>query len=114
MTIDRRNWMKHAATLAGASAAGAALAAAGCGSGTAASAPAEDKKAAGLITTPDNAIVATKAGKVRGFVRDGVFVFKGVPYGDTTAGENRFMPPKPVKPWTDVRATLAWGPVSPH
>jgi para-nitrobenzyl esterase len=24
------------------------------------------------------------------------------------------MPPKPVKPWTDVRPTLAWGPVSPH
>jgi para-nitrobenzyl esterase len=111
---DRRNWLKHAATLAGASAAGAALAAAGCGSGTSASAPAEDTKADGLITTPDNAIVATKAGKVRGFVRDGVFVFKGIPYGDTTAGENRFMPPKPVKPWTDVRATLAWGPVSPH
>ena len=66
------------------------------------------------VATPDNAIVATTAGKIRGFTRNGVFIFKGIPYGDTTAGENRFLPPKPVKPWTDVRPTLAWGPVSPH
>ena len=116
--IDRRNWMKHAATLAGASAAGAALAAAGCAPSAPAPAPspapADTTKTAGAISTPDTAVVATRAGKIRGFVRNGVNVFKGVPYGDTTAGENRFMPPQPVKPWTDVRATLAWGPVSPH
>jgi para-nitrobenzyl esterase len=51
---------------------------------------------------------------VRGCSRDGVFIFKGIPYGDTTAGANRFLPPRPMKPWTDVRPALAWGPVSPH
>ncbi len=56
----------------------------------------------------------TQAGRVRGFVRNGVSVFKGIPYGDTTAGANRFLPPQPVTPWTDVRPALAWGPVSPH
>jgi para-nitrobenzyl esterase len=66
------------------------------------------------VSTPDNAVASTAAGKVRGFTRNGVFIFKGIPYGDTTAGENRFRPPKPVKPWTDVRPALAWGPVSPH
>jgi para-nitrobenzyl esterase len=67
-----------------------------------------------VVDTPQNAVVETKAGKVRGFTRNGVFVFKGIPYGDTTAGANRFMAPKPVPSWTGVRPALAWGPVSPH
>ena len=109
--------MKQAASLAGA---GAALAATGCAADTpapptpTATPPRADSAARGAVGTPDNAIVATTAGKVRGFTRNGVFVFKGIPYGDTTAGENRFLPPKPVKPWTDVRPTVAWGPVAPH
>lgn len=109
--VDRRNWMKQAATLAGAS---AALAVAGCTR----TEPAAPEPAAPVgpaeVATPDAAVVATTAGRIRGFTRNGVFVFKGVPYGDTTAGANRFLPPKPVQPWTDVRPTVAWGPVSPH
>jgi len=122
--LGRRDWMKRAVVMAAAPV-GGAIVSAGCTSGAtpspekAAGAPASPDTAAapvtaGSITTPDNAVVSTNAGKVRGFVRNGVFVFKGIPYGDTTAGENRFQPPKPVKPWTDVRAALAWGPVSPH
>jgi para-nitrobenzyl esterase len=100
--------------------AGAAIASAGCtaqapaSTNGAANAPASRAVAAGSVATPDRAIVATSAGKVRGFTRNGVFIFKGIPYGDTTAGENRFLAPKPPKPWTDVRPALAWGPVSPH
>jgi para-nitrobenzyl esterase len=106
--------MKRAAVFAAAPA-GAALASAGCA--PEAAAPATDKSATshGLsVATRDNAIVTTTAGKIRGFTRNGVFVFKGIPYAGTTAGENRFLPPRPIKPWTDVRATLAWGPVSPQ
>jgi para-nitrobenzyl esterase len=114
--VDRRRWLQQAATLAGGSAAAAALASAGCAGQP--PVPTETKTGtaatAGAIETPDGAIVETHAGKIRGFTRNGVYVFKGVPYGDTTAGENRFKPPKAVKPWTDVRPTLAWGPVSPH
>jgi para-nitrobenzyl esterase len=112
--IGRRDWMKRAA-IAAAAPAGAALVSVGCESETvpathdAAAAPASMS-----VATPDNAVVTTTAGKVRGFTRNGVFIFKGIPYGDTTGGGNRFMPPKPVKPWTDVRPALAWGPVSPH
>jgi len=69
---------------------------------------------AGTVGTPDAAVVATTSGLIRGFTRNGVFVFKGVPYGDTTSGVNRFLPPKPVQPWSGVRPTLAWGPVSPQ
>jgi para-nitrobenzyl esterase len=47
--------------------------------------------------------VATTAGRVRGLVRDRVHQFYGVPYGASTAGANRFMPPLKPASWTGVR-----------
>jgi para-nitrobenzyl esterase len=43
----------------------------------------------GNCSTPRSAVAKTQYGKVRGFLADGIFTFKGVPYGQTTAGENR-------------------------
>src|SRR6185312_10438395 len=54
-------------------------------------------------------LAKTSAGRIRGRVEDGVFVFQGVPYGMDTA-KTRFMAPKPPEPWTAVRDCLAWGP----
>ena len=34
----------------------------------------------------------------------------GIPYAASTAGENRFMPPQPVQPWTAPLDTTAYGP----
>jgi para-nitrobenzyl esterase len=113
-SLGRRHWLKNAATMAGASAASAALAAAGCAPAAPDAPVSTETPAPGTVTTPDAGVVTTTAGRVRGFTRNGVFVFKGIPYGDTTAGANRFLPPQPVKPWSDVRPALAWGPVSPH
>jgi para-nitrobenzyl esterase len=67
-----------------------------------------------VVETPASAIVETAAGKVRGFVRNGIFTFKGIPYGATTAGEARFQPPAAPAPWTQVRATMSYGPVCPQ
>jgi Carboxylesterase type B len=67
-----------------------------------------------VVQTPASAIVETSAGKIRGFVRNGIFTFKGVPYGATTAGEARFHPPAPPVPWTQIRATMSYGPVCPQ
>jgi para-nitrobenzyl esterase len=59
------------------------------------------------------ATVDTTAGKVRGLLIDKVHAFKGVPYGASTAGARRFLPPVKVEPWTGVKETFEIGPRSP-
>jgi para-nitrobenzyl esterase len=59
------------------------------------------------------AIVDTAAGKVRGLAIDKVQVFKGVPYGASTAGARRFLPPVKVQPWTGVKDAFEIGLRSP-
>ncbi|MGI5326949.1 carboxylesterase/lipase family protein [Actinomadura nitritigenes] len=59
-------------------------------------------------------VVSTDAGRVRGFVKDGVTWFLGIPYGGSTAGRARFGPPPPVTPWTGIRDAMAYGPAAPQ
>ena len=63
----------------------------------------------GNCTTPRSAIANTQYGKVRGFVDGGVFTFKGIPYGQDTGGENRWLPAKPPKPWDGEYPALIYG-----
>jgi para-nitrobenzyl esterase len=60
------------------------------------------------------AVVETATGRIRGLRQNGVHVFKGVPYGASTAGAARFMPPSPPRPWTGVRDTVSYGPRAPQ
>jgi para-nitrobenzyl esterase len=62
----------------------------------------------------EGAVVETAAGRIRGLRTDGVHVFKGVPYGASTTGSGRFMPPVTPRPWTGVRDTLSYGPRAPQ
>lgn len=63
----------------------------------------------GNVSTPRSAVAKTQYGKVRGFLDGDVFTFKGVPYGATTAGENRWLPAQPLKPWSDEFPALVYG-----
>jgi para-nitrobenzyl esterase len=64
--------------------------------------------------TAAQAVVETTAGKIRGTYAPGVYTFRGVPYGATTAGANRFQPPRKAQPWSNIRETTALGPRSPQ
>ena len=59
-------------------------------------------------------IVETTAGRVRGAVIEGVAAFKTMPYGASTAGPNRFMPPMKPQPWAGIRDALVYNSRAPQ
>jgi para-nitrobenzyl esterase len=67
-----------------------------------------------LFIGDDIAIASTKYGKVQGFILRDIFNFRGIPYGASTAGENRFMPPKEPEPWDNVFPAVWWGNTAPQ
>jgi para-nitrobenzyl esterase len=94
---DRRSFLRRSAFIAG---------------GLAASHLIRIPNFATTLTT-DSPVAATRWGKVRGSVDNGVNVFKGIRYGADTA-KHRFMPPASPEPWSDVRDALAYGPTAPQ
>ena len=62
-----------------------------------------------LITGKNVAVAETASGKVRGYIHNGIYTYKGIPYAEA----ERFMPPSKARPWQDVRSSLTYGPVCP-
>jgi para-nitrobenzyl esterase len=58
-------------------------------------------------------VVSTVYGKIRGYMDNGINVFKGVPYGADTSSR-RFMAPLPPENWEGIRDTVEYGPSSPQ
>jgi para-nitrobenzyl esterase len=108
--VQRRALLKGAAALAcGAAAPGVVPGAT--------SAPASghaSQGAAPVIARDGDAVAATRAGRVAGYIRRGIFTFKGIPYADNSAGPNRFMPPVKPKSWEGVRSSRQYGYVAPQ
>jgi para-nitrobenzyl esterase len=63
---------------------------------------------------PKFVIAETNLGRIRGIDDSGIEIFKGIPYGASTAGTNRFMPPVDPGKWTGVRDTLEYGHSAPQ
>ena len=63
---------------------------------------------------PASITADTAFGKVRGIDSDGIKIFKGIPYGASTAGKNRFMPPINPTSWSGVHDALQYGPTAPQ
>lgn len=60
-------------------------------------------------------VCQTQAGRLQGTrAADGLLVFRGVAYAAAPAGEGRFLPPRPLVPWTGVRPATAFGPRAPQ
>lgn len=59
-------------------------------------------------------VADTAYGKIRGYDDGPIKVFKGVPYGASTEGANRWMPAKPPQAWTGVRETTVQGGMCPQ
>jgi para-nitrobenzyl esterase len=57
-------------------------------------------------------IVATRSGKVEGFERDGVQVFRGIPYAAPPVGPRRWQPPVREDAWEGTRDATSFSPQS--
>lgn len=63
-----------------------------------------------IETSAKNTTVKTVSGPVSGYIDDGVFIYKGIPY----AKAGRFQEPQDPEPWKEVRASRAYGPTCPQ
>ncbi|GAB3492695.1 carboxylesterase/lipase family protein [Spirosoma knui] len=54
-------------------------------------------------------VTDTTHGRLRGLRKDGVNLFRGIPYGGRVSGDRRFRRPTPLEPWTGVRDALEFG-----
>lgn len=106
--LDRRGIMKGAAL-----ATGMALYPASASLADARTASA-DAGGADITTDPALVTAKTSSGRLRGYRKGRVTIFKGVPYAAPTGGTNRFRPPQPAAPWEGVRSALHYGPIAPQ
>ncbi len=106
LALPRREMLKGAVALA-------------CGTLGSAAAPLAigappDRSQKPLSAGDGEAIVHTRAGRVAGYVRNGICIFKGIPYAGDTGAANRFMPPTKPKPWEGIRSSRQYGYVAPQ
>lgn len=63
-----------------------------------------------ITASSETAITEIESGKVAGYVEDGIYIYKGIPY----ARAERFMPPVAPDKWEGIRSSRAYGPTCPQ
>ena len=63
-----------------------------------------------VICNPDEPVVSTPNGRLRGLIVDDTYIFRGIKYADA----KRFHMPEPVKPWEGVKDAIIYGAVCPE
>ena len=63
-----------------------------------------------VIADPTVAVTQTQAGKVQGFVHNGIYTYRGIPY----ARAERFQAPQAVEKWDNTRPALMYGNICPQ
>lgn len=63
-----------------------------------------------IAASSSTAVIQTEQGLVAGYIEDGVYIYKGIPY----AKAERFMPPTAPDSWEGVRSSRAYGPTCPQ
>lgn len=109
--IGRRDFLK-------ASALAAAVASLGVPAFAASSSEQEEENCIGkvfnttpeVVFTPDSPVVETTAGKIRGFIDNGVYTFRGVPYAQAA----RFEQPQAPAAWQGIRNCVIYGGMCPQ
>ena len=57
-------------------------------------------------------VVKTRYEEVRGSQTENIYTFKGIPFAAPPFGANRFQPPRPPEPWSEVRDAFTYGPTA--
>jgi para-nitrobenzyl esterase len=68
---------------------------------------------ASVTFNAESPVASTAYGQIRGYMDDGINVFKGVRYGADTS-KRRFMPPLPPEKWLGILDAVEYGPSSPQ
>jgi len=69
-----------------------------------------EQPSAELEASSEIAIVETQSGTLQGFVQNGIYTFRGIPY----AQANRFEAPEKPASWDGVRPALSYGNICPQ
>jgi para-nitrobenzyl esterase len=109
--IGRRTILKSAALVVGAGAAMQSCSSTGNAPSASTSNGNDDSP---VIARAGTAVVEIESGKIAGAIIRKIYSFRGIPYGATTAGQNRFCPAQKPKPWTGIRSTRQYGFVCPQ
>ena len=114
LNIGRRDFLKASGLTA---AAAAFTTCVGAGSAPKADAcdlrkifPSKKQSTPEIVFDVDNPIVQTTAGKVRGFIDNGIYTFRGIPYAEA----DRFEEPHAPTAWDGVRNCVTYGGACPQ